>query len=96
MGAYLEGQIVHITAAFTDSAGTAYDPTVVKFKFETPAGVDTTYTYLADIQIVRSSVGHYYIDLDVTAAGFYKYRWYSTGTGKTAEEGAFELKASAL
>jgi hypothetical protein len=64
----------------------ATDPTTIKLKFKTPAGVVTTYTYGVDAQVVRSGTGVYYFDLSFTTHGEWWYR--AEGTG--AVEEAFE------
>lgn len=91
---YDVGDVVRVTGAFTNSAGTATDPTTVKHKFTTPAGVTTTYTHGTDAQLVKDSTGNYHVDIDVTAKGKWRYRWEGLGSGKSALEGYFEVRES--
>lgn len=85
MANYAEGKLVRLTGTFSNSAGTAIDPDVVKVVVQDPAGTTTTYVYGTDAEVVKDSVGTYHIDVDTTdSAGIWYYRWYSTGTGQTA------------
>jgi hypothetical protein len=85
------GDLVRVSGAFTNSAGTAQDPTVVKASVRTPAGVVTTYTYGVDAGLVKDSTGNYHLDVSAAEIGWYYYRWFSTGTGQAADEGWFEV-----
>lgn len=53
-----------------------------------------SYTYLTDVQIVRSSAGNYHVDLNADEQGIWILRWYSTGTGQAAAEDEFVVSAS--
>lgn len=66
------------------STATAVDPTAVFVVIETPAGVKTIYQYGVDAALIKSSVGSYYIDVDLSQRGVWHYRFYSTGTGQAA------------
>lgn len=85
---------------FTDSNGAAVDPTAVMLRYwrvnndGTLNGTVTTKVYLTD-PITRDGTGLYHFDVDTTSApGQYEYRWYSTGTGQAAQDGAFYVKPS--
>lgn len=93
--AYFTGNVVRCFASFINTqTGLALDPTDVYFKSRTPGGAITTLHYLADPAVVRESQGHYHVDVDAQEVGFYRYRWYSTGTGQAADESYFEAKES--
>jgi hypothetical protein len=79
------GQALTVTATFENSAGTKVDPTTVKADVTTPAGTETTYTYPASTQLVKSSTGIYVLTLTMDAVGPWYGRIYSTGTGQDAE-----------
>jgi len=96
MATYDKGDLVRVTGTFTNAAGTAIDPTVVKFQFITPAGVTTAYTYGTDAEVVKSATGIYYVDIDASQTGIYYYRLYSTGTGQAAAEGNFSVDTSSF
>ena len=67
-----------------------FDPSVVKCDVKHPVtGVVTTYTYPTSTQMRKLDVGRYACDVDVTVKGQWFYRFYSTGTGKAAEESYF-------
>jgi hypothetical protein len=94
MTIYDVGDLVRCSATFTDQDDTAVDPTGIAFKVKTPAGVTTTYTYGTDAALVRDSTGNYHVDVSMTAAGLWPYRWASTGTGQAAAEGQLLVEAS--
>ena len=96
MATYDKGDLVRVTGTFTNAAGTAIDPAVVKFQFITPAGVTTTYTYGTDAEVVRSATGVYYVDINASQTGTYRYRFYSTGMGQAAAEGNFRVDTSSF
>jgi hypothetical protein len=91
--AYDKGDKIRSTATFTNTAGANTDPTTIKFKFTTPAGVTTTYTYGVDAQVVKSATGIYYADTEVTA-GTWHCRWEGTGTVVAAVETSFLVQRS--
>ena len=93
MPSYDKGDLVRCSASFTDSDGTALDPTTVTGKYKTPAGVTTTYVYDTDAELVKDSTGNYHFDVNANAAGQWFYRFESTGTGQAAEEAAFTVEA---
>ncbi len=86
------GDLVRVSAAFTDSAGMAIDPTAVYVKYRTPAGTTTTLTYGVDAALVRDSAGNYHADISATDDGDWHYRWYSTGSGQASEEHWFRVR----
>jgi hypothetical protein len=96
--AYDKGDLVRCRATFRDPEDNdAYvDPAVVKFKFKTPAGATTTYTYGTDVQLVKDSTGKYHVDVDANAAGQWSYRFEATGALQAAQEGVFTVNAGAF
>jgi hypothetical protein len=90
------GDLVRVSAAFSDVAGAAIDPTNVAFKFKDPAGAVTAYVYATDAALVRDSAGNYHVDVSVDSSGRWHYRWESTGAGQAAEEGQFIVDASGV
>lgn len=56
------------------------DPTTVSLTVQSPAGVETTYTYAASI--TKQATGIYYKDVALSEAGYWTYEW--TGTGAVA------------
>jgi hypothetical protein len=94
MNSYHVGDKVRCTGTFETAAGTDTDPSAVFFKVETPSGTETTYTYGTDAALVKSATGIYYVDVSITEAGTWHYRFYSTGTGQAAGEESFKAKDS--
>jgi len=91
---FTQGAVVRVTGTFTNAAGSPTDPTTVIFKFKNPLGVTTTYTYPTDSQLVKSSTGIYYVDVNADISGAWRTRFYSTGTGKAADEDFFMVAES--
>lgn len=88
------GDLVKLTAAFTNSAGAPSDPAGLSFKVKDPNGNVTTYVYGIDSQVVRASAGNYYVEVSATLAGTWYYRFAGTGNGQAADEGSFSVEAS--
>lgn len=87
------GDVVRLPAVFKNTEGDEIDPTAVKVKIKTPGnGTTTEYVYGMHVQLVKGSVGNYYIDIDVDESGPWRWRWYSTGSGKAAKEGFFNVE----
>jgi hypothetical protein len=91
-----KGDLVRCVGVFTDANGDPVDPAVLIFKFKTPGGTITTYTFGVDAQLVKDSTGTYHTDVDANAAGTWEYRYEGTGTGQAAGEAHFFIKAPAL
>ena len=70
---------IRVAAAYTD-------PTTVRFKVRTPAGVVTTYEYPTATQIVKEAVGMYRLEFTVTAAGTWWVRLEVLGVAEGAQE----------
>ena len=92
---YQKGDLVRVTGTFTNSAGTAIDPSAVYFAYTNPAGSTTTLTYGTDAAVIKSATGIYYVDVNAATAGRWYWRWYSTGTGQAADQGEFVVEAGA-
>lgn len=94
MQTYHKGTEVRCKGTFTDAAGAAISPSVVKFKLKDPDGANTTYIYGPDVQLVKDSNGNYHVDVDANKAGEWHYRFESAGGGKAAGETGFEVAPS--
>jgi ferredoxin-NADP reductase len=70
------------------------DPTTVRFSVRDPNGTVTTYLYGTDVQIVKSSTGNYYVDVNGNSDGYWVYRFYSSGTGQAAAESGFYVTSN--
>jgi hypothetical protein len=91
---YDKGDVVVCDVVFKDEDDVVADPTSVFFVFMTPSGVQTTYIYGVDGELVKDSTGNYHVDVSADVEGQYHYRFYSTGTGQAAAEGQFLVKDS--
>lgn len=92
MASYNIGDDAKLTATFLDSTGANIDPATVSLKVKDPTGTTTTFVYPTNISKVTTGV--YTYTQDCTLAGLWKYRWYSTGTGKAAAEASFNVIVS--
>jgi hypothetical protein len=99
MPIYDRGDLVRSSATFTNSAGTATDPTTVIARVRVPntnRDAYTTYTYGVGGDIVKDSTGTYHIDVSCTIAGTYYVRWEGTGAVQQAEEDTWDVDAGAF
>ncbi len=91
---YALGNDVVCSALFRSSEGVVADPDTVSFSFRNGDGDVTTYVYGTDAEVVKDSVGNYHVNVDASARGTWHYRFYSTGTGKAADEKSFKVVQS--
>lgn len=92
--AYDVGDVVRLSAAFTNSAGTAVDPSSVTVQYRQwlvdPASF-TTLVYGVN-SVVKASVGNYYHDLAVNSDGEWRYRWNGLGVNAAGAEERFMVR----
>lgn len=86
-----KGDLVRVSAAFKNDAGTAADPTTVSFRYTKPSGTVTTLVYLTDAALVKDSVGNYHVDLDANEAGIWVHVFIGTGTVQQVQDGEFTV-----
>ena len=72
------GSRIRFHAAFSSMQGTPTDPSTITLKVRPPGGTQTYYTF-AGGQLIKDSTGVYRIDLTVTVAGAWTYRWEGSG-----------------
>jgi hypothetical protein len=77
-----------LEAEFTNESGVA-DPTTVIFKIKKPDGTITTYTYGVDAEVIRESLGVYYMIVTVDTPGNWWYKIMGTEALIAATEGSF-------
>ncbi len=87
--AYLIGQTVRLSVAFTDADGAAADPGSLTFTLRAPSGASTTYTYGTDAALVKDSTGNYHVDWAVSQEGIHWYSFAGTGLNAAVDEGWF-------
>ncbi len=87
------GDVVRCTASITSVGGVYVDPTTLVFYVKSPDGITTDYTYGADPEVIKAGVGQYYIDVDLSEAGQWHYRYVST-TPNASGESSFHVGES--
>lgn len=84
--------------AFRDVNGTAADPTTVSLHLLLPNGTSVVYNWPdqgeGDGLLTREALGRFYGDLTLTLAGRWRWRFSSTGTVETSEEGELYVRWS--
>ena len=85
MSSYDTGDLVRLTARFTDSSDAAVDPSTVTFKARNDT-TTVTYVYGTDPEVVKAAPGVYHDDYDDEDDGPWYFRDASTGTGQAAGE----------
>jgi hypothetical protein len=97
---YDVGDQIRCSVAFANASSVATDPTVVKFKFRTPTGVETEYVYGTDAEVVRTAAGAYYVDVTLDEASSapggrnWSVRWVGSGNLVTASEQDIRVRVS--
>lgn len=93
MNIYDVGDVVRMRGTFTNSAGTAVDPSSVTLQYRQFAWDPSSYSTLVYgvNSIVRTATGDYYHDLGVNSGGELRFRWNGTGANAAAAEGAFKV-----
>lgn len=89
MTSYDIGDVARIEGTFAQGT-TLVDPDTVELTVQDVNGVQYSYAYPATIS--RTSVGLYYVDFQPDVAGLWRYRWFSTGAGRAAEENVFYVR----
>lgn len=89
------GDVYRASVSFVDEDGVAADPSAITFRWRKPDGTRSSYVYGTDAELVKSSTGSYYVDLDLDQAGVWTYRFEGTGgDAKAAEEDKFTVLES--
>lgn len=88
------GTRAKVTAAFTNTAGAAANPTTVVAQVRDPSGEITTYTYGTDSQPTRTSTGVYVLEFDLDTEGQWQVRFAGTGAVVAAQETGIVVPAS--
>jgi hypothetical protein len=92
---YEQGDLGHFHTEFRDPhTDELVDPPVVRFKHETPGGVETTLIYGTDAALTKESVGRYLATVDLNAGGTWHFRWETTGAFQGAREFSRTVAAS--
>ena len=95
MASYDKGDLIRCTGTFTDADDVATDPASVFFEVRDPyRNIVVEYEYGIDVDLIRSTEGIYYSDVNGNKTGKWFYTFYSTGTGQAAGENDFDIKES--
>ncbi len=91
------GDRVKLTLSVTASE-VAVDPSTITITVKHPSasasGPETSYVYGTDAELVKTAVGTYHAWITPDAAGYWHYRWETTGDGEGAEENYFKVRKS--
>ena len=91
MDIYFKDQILRITAEFRDNNEDLADPTTIEFSYRVDQGAITEYKYGEDVEVVRDSLGVYYVDLTLDTSGNYSYHFIGGGAIENAIEDTFRV-----
>jgi hypothetical protein len=91
---YDRGDLVRCQGIFKDSTGATIDPGQVKFKVKDPVGNTSEYIYGVDGSLARIAPGVYHADINAAISGNWFYRFEATGSGQSAGEARFFVRAS--
>lgn len=89
MDIYFKGQVLRVSVEFRDNAGDLADPTTVGFSWKVDFEDSDSYEYGTDPELVRDSLGVYYVDLTLTISGTYAYQFIAGGLIENAIEDSF-------
>jgi len=90
---YDAGDVVRLTANFTDISNNPADPTAVVLRVKQPDTTVTVFNYPGGT-IVRDGTGAYHYDLSITESGDHYYRFEASGAVQTAAENLFHVRRS--
>lgn len=96
---YDRGDLCRLSAAFSNTAGVATDPTAVVLRVKPPSGTVVLYGYPDHADPIQAIVkdagtGNYHVDLLITESGPWAIRWEGSGSVVTAEESTIQGKRS--
>ena len=89
---YDVGDIVRLSATYTDTGGTPANPTTVFFVYERPSGSFSTETSTG-VNVANPTVGSFHLDIDIDEPGLWEYRVTSAGSIQASTEDYFVVRA---
>lgn len=91
VNSYDIGDLVRVSVAFTNSGGTAVDPSSVVLKYVAPGGTAIMRTYGVVGEVEKDATGQYHYDIDTTGGnpGEWWYKWSGTGAAQATAKGRF-------
>lgn len=94
--AYTVGNVATVSVVFTDDTEAFADPTTVTLRVSRSTNTVLQYIYLVDLELIKDSVGHYHVDLDLITAGLWCFRWIGTGAVQAAVQDYFWVDAACV
>ena len=91
---WIVGEVARLPLRVTDANGLPTDPASLRLKVKAPDGTVTTTAYGAGPDLVKDAVGVYRLDLVLTQAGTWHYRWETDAPAAGAAEGGLTVRAS--
>lgn len=92
---YAKDNQIRISVDFTVNAVDT-DPTTIKCFYKDPNNLVTTLTYGVDNALVKDVTGKYHVDIFVSIAGRWYYRFEGTGAVIAANEADFLVDRSQI
>lgn len=91
---YRIGKLITLNGLFKDANGVLQNPTDAYVGVLDPKGVQQVYKFGVDVEVTQVGTGTFRITIEPLVPGLWNYRWFSTGTGQTADEGVFRVIAT--
>lgn len=93
---YNPGDIVRVYTdpGFTNAAGALADPTTITMRWRVAGGVETSWVYGTNAEVVKDSTGVYHADIPITTVGLHYYQWEGTGAVATVEGETFMVTSN--
>ncbi|HUY68594.1 MAG TPA: hypothetical protein VMV79_04770 [Alphaproteobacteria bacterium] len=86
------GDVVRLSADFSDIGGTLADPSAITLRVKQPDATVAVYTYPSDV--MRDGAGAYHYDLSISEPGDWYYRFEGSGAVQAASESLFHVYKS--
>jgi hypothetical protein len=90
------GDVVRLSATFTDTEGEPTDPDTVTVLYRPHKGEIVSLDYGVDAEVQNDGTGEYHADVVIESEGLHWYRWESTGAAQAAEQSAFSVRRNRL
>ncbi len=90
---YDRGDVVRLSANFTNISNSPTDPTTVVLRIKQPDATVSVVNYPGG-DIVRDGTGQYHYDLSIAEAGDWYYRFEGSGAVQAASETLFHVHVS--
>ena len=93
MATFDVGDLVRVSASFVNTSGSLADPARVYCKYKLPSNSTASFAYGSASELNKDATGAYHIDISISEAGTWYYRfWSGSGAGQTAGEALFQVR----